>query len=86
MRALEIRSFGIDNVDLVERPVPVPGEGQVLIRMRAWSLNFRDLMTIGGVYNPKQKLPLTPFSDGAGEVIEVGTGVTRVVPGDRVMG
>jgi NADPH:quinone reductase-like Zn-dependent oxidoreductase len=52
--------------------------------MRAASLNYRDLLTVRGQYNPKQKLPLIPCSDGAGEVMEVGEGVTRVRPGDRV--
>jgi NADPH:quinone reductase-like Zn-dependent oxidoreductase len=52
--------------------------------MRAASLNYRDLLTILGKYNPKLKLPLIPCSDGVGEVIEVGEGVTRVRPGDRV--
>ena len=45
---------------------------------------FRDLLTVQGTYNPKQKLPLIPASDGAGEVVETGEGVTRVRPGDRV--
>jgi NADPH:quinone reductase-like Zn-dependent oxidoreductase len=58
----------------------------VLVRLRAASLNFRDLLTVEGKYNPKQKLPLIPCSDGAGEVVEAGEGVTRVQPGDRVCG
>jgi NADPH:quinone reductase-like Zn-dependent oxidoreductase len=57
-----------------------------LIRVRATSLNFRDLMTVTGVYNPKQPLPLIPLSDGVGEVVAVGDGVTRVAVGDRVAG
>lgn len=85
MRAVEIRgSFGLDNLALVERPDPRPGAGQALVRLRAASLNYRDLLTAEGKYNPKQKLPLIPCSDGAGEVVEVGEGVTRVAPGDRV--
>jgi len=85
MRALEIRgAFGLDNLALVERPDPRPGAGEILVRLRAASLNFRDLLTVEGKYNPKQKLPLVPCSDGAGEVVEVGAGVTRVQPGDRV--
>jgi NADPH:quinone reductase-like Zn-dependent oxidoreductase len=86
MRALEIRgAFGLDNLALVERPDPRPGQGEILVRLRAASLNFRDLLTVEGKYNPKQKLPLVPCSDGAGEVVEIGAGVTRVQPGDRVM-
>src|SRR3954463_15747588 len=85
MRALEIQgAFGLDNLALVERPDPRPGPGQALVRLRAASLNYRDLLTVEGKYNPRQKLPLIPCSDGAGEVVEVGEGVTRVRPGDRV--
>jgi NADPH:quinone reductase-like Zn-dependent oxidoreductase len=85
MRAVEIRGgFGLDNLAVVERPDPRPGPGQVLVRLRAASLNYRDLLTVEGKYNPKQKLPLIPGSDGAGEVVAVGEGVTRVRPGDRV--
>jgi NADPH:quinone reductase-like Zn-dependent oxidoreductase len=85
MRAVEIQgSFGLENLALVERPDPRPGPGQALVRLRAASFNFRDLLTVEGKYNPKQKLPLIPCSDGAGEVVEVGEEVTRVQPGDRV--
>lgn len=87
MKAWEIQGgFGLDKLTLAERPDPRPGPGQVLIRVRAVSLNYRDLLTVGGQYNPKQKLPLIPCSDGAGEVVAVGDGVTRVKPGDRVCG
>ncbi len=85
MRAVEIRgAFGLDNLALVERPDPRPGFGQVLVRLEAASLNYRDLLTVEGKYNPKQKLPLIPCSDGAGEVVETGEGVTCVHSGDRV--
>jgi NADPH:quinone reductase-like Zn-dependent oxidoreductase len=87
VRAWEIQSgFGLANLRLAERPDPRPGPAQVLIRVRAVSLNYRDLLTVEGKYNPKQKLPLIPCSDGAGEVVAVGEGVTRVKPGDRVCG
>ncbi len=86
MRAFEIQKFGLDNLTLAERPDPQPGHGQVLIRIRAVSLNFRDHLMVAGAYNPKQKLPLIPCSDGAGEVVAAGPGVTRVKAGDRVMG
>ncbi len=84
MRAWEIGRFGVENLALVERPDPVPGPGQVVLRVRAVSLNYRDLMTIQGTYNPRQKLPLIPGSDAAGEVVTVGPGVRRVRVGDRV--
>src|SRR5579885_867186 len=85
MRVVEIAPvFGLENLHLTERPEPRPGPGQVLLRMRAASLNFRDVLTAQGTYNRKQKLPLVPCSDGLGEVTEVGDGVTRVAVGDRV--
>src|SRR5438270_921996 len=87
MKAIELQnSFGIDSLNVVERPEPQPGPGQVLLRMRAWSLNYRDLMIVKGAYNPKLQLPLTPLSDGVGVVAAVGAGVTRVKVGDRVAG
>ncbi len=87
MKAIEIRGgFGLENLTITERPEPEPGPGQVLIKVQATSLNYRDLMTVEGTYNPKQKLPLIPLSDGAGEVVAVGEGVTRVKTGDRVAG
>ena len=52
--------------------------------MRAASVNYRDYLTVVGQYNPRQPLPLIPLSDGVGEVVEVGEGVTRVEPGSRV--
>ncbi len=85
MQTIEIRgSFGLENLTLVERPEPVAGPGQVVVEMRAASLNYRDLMMILGQYNPKQRLPLISCSDGAGTVVAVGPGVTRVAVGDRV--
>src|SRR5207244_4265664 len=59
---------------------------QVLVRLRACALNYRDLLVARGVYNPKLRLPLVPLSDGVGQVVAVGEGVTRVKPGDRVAG
>jgi NADPH:quinone reductase-like Zn-dependent oxidoreductase len=85
MRRYELQSFGRENLKLVERPKPEPaGHGEVLVRIRACSLNYRDLMVVKGVYNPKMRLPIVPFSDGAGVVEAVGPGVTRMKPGDRV--
>lgn len=85
MRVFQIQeSFGLENLRLSERPDPSPGPGQVLLKMRSVSLNFRDLLMVRGHYNPRQPLPLIPCSDGVGEVIAVGDGVTRVSVGDRV--
>jgi NADPH:quinone reductase-like Zn-dependent oxidoreductase len=85
MKAFEIRDgFGIERLTMVDKPEPVPGPGQALVKMRAFSVNYRDLMVVTGTYNPRMKLPRVPFSDGAGEVVAVGPAVTRVKPGDRV--
>ena len=86
MRAWQISSFGIDSLEFVERPTPAPGPGEVLVGVCAISVNYRDLMMVKGKYNPKMKLPRIPCSDGAGEVVAVGEGVTAWKPGDRVMG
>lgn len=86
MKAYEIRGgFGYENLTCVERPDPVPGPFEVLVRVRAVSLNFRDHLTVMGAYNPRQVLPLVPCSDGASEVVATGPGVTRVKVGDRVL-
>ncbi len=85
MKTVELQeAFGLENLVVSSRPKPEPGHGQVRLRMRAASLNFRDLLMVRGLYNPKQKLPIIPCSDGAGEVEETGPGVTRVRVGDRV--
>lgn len=68
---------------LVEAETPQPGPGQVLVRVRAVSLNYRDLMISR---SPGRKQPLVPCSDGAGEIAVVGAGVTRAQVGDRVAG
>lgn len=86
MRAWQIQQFGIDSLELVDRPTPRPGPGEVLVRVRAVSFNYRDLMMVTGRYNPKMALPRIPCSDGAGEVAAVGEGVKTWKPGDRVAG
>ncbi len=87
MKAIELQnSFGFDSLTVVDRPEPRAGYGEVVLRMRAWSLNYRDLMMVKGVYNPKLRLPIVPLSDGVGVVTEVGEGVTRVRVGDPVAG
>ncbi len=78
---------GIDSMTLVDRPDPVPGPRQVLVRVRATSLNYRDLITVeGSSARAAPKPDLVPLSDGAGEVAAVGPGVTRIKAGDRVAG
>ena len=78
--------FGIDELKLVEKNVPKPGHGQILVKMRAASINYRDILVIEGKYSHNLPLPLVPFSDGAGEVVEVGADVSRWKAGDRVLG
>lgn len=77
---------GAGALKTIERAEPTPGPGQVVVRMRATSLNYRDLMVATGRYGPGLPLPLVPLSDGAGEIAAVGHGVTRWKPGDRVVG
>jgi len=84
MKAYEITATGIDGLKVAERPMPKPGHGEVLVRVRATSLNYRDLATAKGMAPRGIKLPRIPLSDGAGDVAEIGPGVTRVKPGDRV--
>jgi NADPH:quinone reductase-like Zn-dependent oxidoreductase len=86
MHVWQISSFGIDSLEFAERPDPEPGPGQVVVRVHAISFNYRDLMMVKGLYNPKLKLPRVPCSDGAGEVVAVGPGVTQWKRGDRVAG
>ena len=85
MRALQlIDGLGLDNLKVVEAPDPEPGPHDVLVRMRAVSLNYRDLLMLEGMYGRGTPLPLTPFSDGCGVVEAIGSAVTRFAPGDRV--
>ncbi len=85
MKLYELRAFGLENLQLSERPTPEPQPHEALVRLRAVSLNYRDLLTIQGKYNPRMKLPRVPVSDGAGEVVSVGSAVTSWKPGDRVV-
>ena len=85
MRAFEIQNkFGLDSLTQVERPDPAARPFHAVIKLRAASLNYRDLLTVEGKYNPRLPLPLVPLSDGVGEVVAIGEGVTRVKAGDRV--
>lgn len=86
MKFVQIPAFGIDALQIAERDIPPPAAGQVLVRVRAVSLNFRDLRVVQGFYDPRMSMPRVPFSDGAGEVAAVGPGVTRCGVGDRVAG
>ncbi|HEU5443106.1 MAG TPA: alcohol dehydrogenase catalytic domain-containing protein, partial [Steroidobacteraceae bacterium] len=65
-------------------PIPAPGDREVLVRVRAASLNRRDIYVLKGQYPMQPRPTLVPLSDGAGEVVSLGTGVTRFKTGDRV--
>ena len=87
MRAYEIVSDGgVDALALNSRPTPEPGPGEILLQMRASAINYRDLSTIEEPTARGIAYPRIPNSDGAGEVIAVGAGVSRFAPGDRVAG
>jgi NADPH:quinone reductase-like Zn-dependent oxidoreductase len=86
MKVWQIQSFGIDQLALVDLPQPRPRRGEVLVKVHAVSLNYRDLLMVRGHYNPKMSVPRIPCSDGAGEVVEVGEGVDRITVGQRVAG
>ena len=88
MRALEVSApWGFDALKVVDAPDPTPGHGEVLVRMKAVSLNYRDMLMVNGMYSRGSSTAggtITPFSDGCGVVEAVGPGVTRVAVGDRV--
>lgn len=84
MKAWQIREFGIEKLELGEQVVPHPGKGEVLVKLHAASLNYRDVMVVSGTYNPRMRLPAIPLSDAAGEVVAVGDGVTKWKVGDRI--
>jgi NADPH:quinone reductase-like Zn-dependent oxidoreductase len=86
MRAIELQKFGPNGLVLVDRPMPEPGPGEVRVKMRACSLNYRDWMTFAGTYNPRLPLPLVPLSDGVGIIDALGEGVTHRKVGERVIG
>jgi NADPH:quinone reductase-like Zn-dependent oxidoreductase len=89
MRAWVVPVGASGGADLrqVERPEPSPQYGQVKVRVRATSLNYRDQLVASGTYfGPPLKRDLVPLSDGAGEVVAIGEGVATIKPGDRVAG
>jgi NADPH:quinone reductase-like Zn-dependent oxidoreductase len=87
MRAYQLpQATGIEALTKVDLPMPKPAHRQVLVRIKACSLNFRDLAIVLGRYRMPVKPNVIPLSDGAGEVVEVGDGVTKVKAGDRVAG
>lgn len=87
MKVYEIREpKGIDALTVAEREEPRPGYGQVLVKLRAASLNYRDLAVARGAYGRGVPYPLIPLSDGTGEIVELGPGTSGWSTGDRVAG
>lgn len=87
MRAYQLPApGGIDALKIVDLPQPKAKRGQIIVRVKACSLNYRDLAIVLGTYRMGSKADLIPLSDGAGEVVEVGEGVTKFKTGDRVAG
>jgi len=86
MRIYHYEKFeGIDSLTSAEMPTPKPGAREILVRVQAVSLNYKDLFIAKGVPPRLQPGALIPLSDAAGEVVEVGSGVERVSAGDRVV-
>ncbi|WP_409345384.1 zinc-dependent alcohol dehydrogenase family protein [Paenibacillus sp. MBLB4367] len=87
MKAIQLTNgFGFEELTLTELGIPEPGPQEVLIRMKAASLNYRDLVILNGLMPIDIQFPFIPLSDGAGEIVAVGQGVTRVQAGQRVAG
>ncbi len=84
MRAWQLPRWGIDELELVELPDLEPAPGEVLLRHRAASVNYRDYQICTGEFAPNERLPIVPLSDGAGEVVAVGDAVDEWQVGDRV--
>ena len=86
MKSWLIEKYGLENLQMVEQAVPVPGPKQIVIHNRAVSLNYRDWDLLSGHYLGPHTLPLVPASDVAGEVVRVGSEVSDFIAGDRVTG
>jgi NADPH:quinone reductase-like Zn-dependent oxidoreductase len=85
MKVLEARSTKFSDLTLAERPVPTPNAGEILIRVKAASINYRDIVLVKGLYKPDIEFPFVPLSDGSGDVVAMGEGVTRFRVGDAVV-
>jgi NADPH:quinone reductase-like Zn-dependent oxidoreductase len=85
MRAWNVTGTTIESLQPVEVPEPAPGPAEVLVRIAAAALNYRDLAVLRGTYGSRTGAPYVPLSDGAGTVGTVGSAVRRVRPGDRVV-
>lgn len=87
MRAWQLPAFGLERLELAGRSIPTPGHGELLVRVAAVSLNYRDKLVVEGQLLPDlPAMPFIPVSDMTGEVVALGSGVTRFGIGERVMG
>ena len=84
MKAIQLSGFGLDQLQVVALDLPEAGPGEVLVKLEAASVNPRDYQIITGGFTPNVEFPLIPLSDGAGKVVAVGEGVSRVAVGDLV--
>ena len=85
MKAWELHGFGKENLKLVDKPIPQPRANEVLLRVHAVSLNYRDKMLIEGLYNPNLSFPIVQVADAVGEIVDAGRDVTRFSKGERVI-
>ena len=85
MKAWQLRAFGRENLVLNDLPEPVPGSGEVLIRVSSVALNYRDKLLYDGTYNPHLEFPMTQVADAVGEIVALGDDASRFKVGDRVV-
>ncbi|SPH23963.1 Alcohol dehydrogenase [Defluviimonas aquaemixtae] len=85
MKVIEATEFALEGLQESRRPIPTAGPGEILVKVKAASLNYRDIAVMSGTYLPGLQLPYVPVSDCAGAVVAVGDGVTRFATGDRVI-
>lgn len=87
MKAYQLQAYNsLDALQLIDLPEPTVGANDVLVKIRANSINYRDLIILRGGYDRNKKLPVIPASDGVGEVVDIGDNVTAFTIGDRVAG
>lgn len=86
MKAYQLQAHNLDSLKLIDLPEPTVGQNDVLIQIKANSMNYRELLILRGGYDRNKKIPVIPASDGVGEVVSVGDNVRAFQKGDRVAG